>query len=155
MGFITDLLKDIPLSAVIREKLIEVEKKLSVFEQQNKQLQTNLNQATKEIQSLKELNQELQRTKDQDTKKIDNVTEQILQQFFDARNDLPLSFIESSLSLDTNIVKYHFDILREHEYIGLASVGLDLPGCSGPALYSISPKGRKYVMEIIRNRNNS
>ena len=35
MGIITDILKDIPLSAVLRERLVDQEKKMSVLETEN------------------------------------------------------------------------------------------------------------------------
>jgi predicted nuclease with TOPRIM domain len=158
MGFITDLLKDIPLSAVIREKLIEAEKKLSVFEQQNKNLQANLNQATKEIESLKKLNQELQRATSQKKKKLDKVTEQILKQFFDIGRDLPLEHFMSTLSLEISIVEYHFDLLLEGGFIQQATIGhsgntlIDARfggDSSTPNTFQITPNGRKYIVENI------
>ncbi len=115
MGLITDLLKEIPLSAVIREKLIETEKKLSVLEQQNKHLQMNLNQANKEIERLNKLNQELQRPAEQQKGKLGKVTEQILQQFCDLGRDLSVEHFVSSLPLDISTVEYHFDILLKYK----------------------------------------
>ncbi|HDY66198.1 MAG TPA: hypothetical protein ENH85_00250 [Candidatus Scalindua sp.] len=147
MGLIVDLLKDIPLSAVIKEKLIEAEKKLSVFEKQNKYLQANLDQATKEIESLKKLNQELQRAANQEIEKHDEVTEQILRQFFKTGKELSPGYFASSLSLEISVIEYHFDILIKNGYINHASSNRSFITGQSSTTYLISPQGREYIMK--------
>lgn len=132
---------------LLKEKFSFLEKENSSFKEKSKELESQLDNATKEIKSLKKLNQELQGAAYQEKEKLDEVPEQILQQFFDAERDLPLEHFTSSLSLKANIVKHNFDILLNLEYINYASAGLDLPGLNGFTQYSITAKGRKYIIE--------
>jgi hypothetical protein len=62
MGVITDILKEIPLSAVLREKIIGLETKMSVLEAENlvlkealKKSNFKINQQTEKIQTLEKL----------------------------------------------------------------------------------------------------
>lgn len=62
MVIITDLLKDVPLSAVIREKLIDAEKKIFILEnensalkEENKKLKISLNKKDEEIDRLNKI----------------------------------------------------------------------------------------------------
>lgn len=147
MGFITDILKDIPLSAVIREKLIDAEKKITVFEKQNKELVSQLEKATHKIQSLEKLNQKLQGATYQEEEKLDKVTEQILQQFFETDRELSSEYFVSTLSLKINVVKYHFDILIDNGYIDHASTSRSFITNQSSTTYSIAQKGREYIIK--------
>ena len=48
MGIILDLLKEIPLSVMLRERLVELEKKITSLESQVSQLQSGLEWEQKE-----------------------------------------------------------------------------------------------------------
>ena len=52
MGIITDILKEIPLSAVLREKIINLETQMPVLEQENFELKIQIINLTHEIQQL-------------------------------------------------------------------------------------------------------
>ncbi len=137
---------------LLKDQYSALEQKVKDLEKENNSLRSELENATEEIYRLNKLTQSPQRTTDQKKKKLDKVTEQILQQFFDSEHGLSIEYFTSSLSLGNSVVKYHFDILLEREYIDFASAGLDLPGCSGSTTYSISSEGRKYIIEIIRSQ---
>lgn len=53
MGFITDLLKDVPLSAVLHEKLATADAKIETLEKENSDLRQLVNQKDGEIDRLK------------------------------------------------------------------------------------------------------
>jgi len=98
MGWIIDLLKDAPLPAVVRERLIDAEKKISVLEEQKKYLQTSLDQATKEIERLNKISKVVQ--KDQTVNKYDEITEKILNLFFDKGRELSVNEVAAILSIN-------------------------------------------------------
>jgi hypothetical protein len=68
MGIITDILKDIPLSAVLRERLSDQETKMTILEAENAALKTEnlaLKNENFDLNSLvKDLRQEIQRRDD-------------------------------------------------------------------------------------------
>jgi hypothetical protein len=59
MGIIMDILKDIPLSAVLRERLIEQESKMSILQVENEALKTENNNLKAQLQEIKK-NQTIQ-----------------------------------------------------------------------------------------------
>ncbi len=123
--------------------------KLSDLKAKNKDLEASLDQANQEIDRLNKIVQSLQ--KNQGIEKLNAVTEQILQQFFKAGQELTVNHFISFLALDISTVKYHFDILQEKDLITLAysTAGCDLTGAEGQTFYNITPEGRKFVIEEI------
>jgi hypothetical protein len=61
MGIITDILKDVPLSAVLREKLLTADKENESLKSENAIQEQTLTQKEQEIQRLKQQIQELQK----------------------------------------------------------------------------------------------
>ena len=53
MGFITDILKEVPLSAVLREKLVTADTKIETLEKENADLRQLVKQKDGEIDRLK------------------------------------------------------------------------------------------------------
>ena len=151
MGWIIDLLKDIPLSAVVKEKLIDAEKKILVLEQQNEYLQTNLNQANKEIERLNQIINGMKAKKDDSKKHYDPVTEQILKQFFNAGKGLSINDFTSIMLMNISTIQYHFDILLQNGLITQTKAGFESSwtGESSPDMYDLTHDGRKYVIENI------
>lgn len=71
MGIITDILKEIPLSAVLKERLTEMEAKMAIlenenttFKKENAKLHLNLQNAEHENQRLTQQIHDLQQTHD-------------------------------------------------------------------------------------------
>jgi hypothetical protein len=50
MGIFTDILKEIPLSAVLRERLTDAETKMAALEQENASLKTQVASLTRDLQ---------------------------------------------------------------------------------------------------------
>ena len=149
MGWIIDLLKDVPLSAVIREKLIDAEKKISVLEQQKEYLQMSFDQATEEIKRLNQIINGMESKKDDAKKHYDAVTDKILKLFFDACRELSVNHVAAALSLDVNTARYHFDLLSQDKLIirSTAAFESSWTGESSPDMYDLTPLGRKYIIE--------
>lgn len=146
MGWIIDLLKDVPLSAVMKERFIDAEKKVSVLEQQNKYLQTSLDQATKEIERLNEIINVFQ--KNQTIKKYDEITKKILKLFFDTSQELSVNQVAANFSINISTAQYHFDLLSEAKLIIQTTIGdkSSWTGETTPDLFKLTPLGRKYVI---------
>ena len=142
MGWIIDLLKDVPLSTVIKEKLVGVE-------QQNKNLQASLDKATEEIKRLNQIINGTKAKKDDAEKHYEAVTNKILNLFFDACRELSVNHVAATLSLDVNTARYHFDLLTKDKLIiqSTAAVESSWAGVSSPNMYDLTPLGRKYIIE--------
>lgn len=80
------------------------------------------------------------KTSDQSELKLDPDTDQILRQFFDASRDLSVNDISPANRLRSGVVQYHFDILLKNQLI-VQATGHE------PIEYSLTPKGRAYVVE--------
>jgi hypothetical protein len=152
MGWMIDLLKDVPLSAVIKEKLVGAEKtitsletQLALCQQEKSVLQSDLDQAKEQIRNL---NLFIEGFNKQDQKKYDAETEKILRHFFDAGGELPLNYFLSIVP-NTSTIQYHFDLLIKDNFIWRSTAGQQSSWArvDEPALYSLTPQGREYVVK--------
>ena len=79
MGIITDILKDIPLSAILRDRLSDQEKKMALLETENAFLKTeNLtlkNQNSNLNRVVEELRKKIEGNEQQHNKEISELTE--------------------------------------------------------------------------------
>ncbi|MEJ2656722.1 MAG: hypothetical protein P8012_05940 [Desulfobacterales bacterium] len=151
MGFITDLLKDIPLSAVIKEKLVDAEKEISVLQSdnstlktENKNLNISLEQKNKEIDRLNQIIHSLQ--EGQSIEKLNEAEYKILKIFFDANDEIIIEKIAQALSMKIQIVQYHVENLLNSGYVELSTVGSDWFE-KEPDKYRIKQKGRAFIIE--------
>ena len=162
MGWIVDLLKDVPLSAVIKVKLVDAEKKIALFEQQratSKQRQTVLEQQNKNIQSrldgatkeIERLNLLVQGFDDKTQKRFGAITERVIKHFFDTGRELSVNNFASILSSNISTIQYHFDLLLKDDLITRTSMGVKSAplGINRPAMYSLTRTGREYVVKNI------
>ena len=62
MGFFTDILKEVPLPAVLRERLTEADKKIDSLELENTNLRQLVKQKDAEIGTLKQENDALHKS---------------------------------------------------------------------------------------------
>jgi DNA-binding MarR family transcriptional regulator len=151
MGFITDLLKDVPLSAVIREKLIDAEKKVSVLEQkiqslelENQNLKISLEEKDKEIDRFNKIIEAANQNKS--VEELDETEKQILKFFYEKDKKVTPEEIAQSFSIEIGKVKYHLNNLEKIEYIELSGiVRYDLR--KPPDKYVITELGRAYIIE--------
>jgi len=140
MGWLADLLKDIPLSAMLREKLMEAEKKMASLEGkiaslegENAELQNRLRQQQEKTQHLEKL---LKGRSDV----LDDNQQKILGLLADGREFLQEQ-IASELGLNVQSVRFHYRELCESDLIARrAAVGM-------PSRWVISHEGLRYLIE--------
>ncbi len=129
MGIITELLKDMPLSAVLRERLKELEKKYSELETENAKL--------------KQENEKL-RTIHEEPTKISELNEnevKILVFLSSCRSEPTEEIIAGYLGLSLTKTKYFLErmwdkYLYSHDYYD-----------GKPSEYYLLQKGREYLIE--------
>jgi len=145
MSWITDLLQDIPLSAVLREKIGLIETKYQTAETQIASLKS-------ENESLKESNAQLETENVQLKKQIASLahTDELLDEIdvnilriigLSKYNQPWADFIAEELQLHVEEVKYHLNKLESAKYILSADYG------DGIWQYSFRDKGREYAIK--------
>ncbi len=153
MGWIADLLSEIPSAARYKIELEQLESDHATLKVENaalkekvKTCEENLDRANKEIG---DLNLVIKGLKNQDQKKYEKETENILRQFFDTGNDLSINDFLASFS-NTNVIQYHFDILLKDKMITATAVGIRPAFSRGSGrltTYSLTSIGREYVVK--------
>lgn len=158
MGWIIDLLKDVPLSTVIREQLIAAEKKALLLESENAVLNTKikelesenaiLNTKIKELESEnKNLRQEIQRRDDiiQKEKSHNNLLDEIKTKilvFLSNQGDrVTADQIAYALTSGSQIVEFHLKELKDKHMIS------DAHTMNAPTKWLLAHEGRRYLIE--------
>lgn len=137
MGILMDLLKDVPLSAVLKERVALAEQQVEAWKREAEELRNRnaaLEQENAELRARIPVKVEIS---------LQPVTAQVLRYLFDAQIylDCEIGQIASQLGLHRNEVRYHLDRLRE---FGFA----DEAGATERDVYwSLTADGLKYVME--------
>lgn len=146
MGVIWDIVKDIPQAAVLKERVVDFERKLTEAETQVSLLNIDLRKAESKINQLETENERLKQQIDaaaHTEPTIDKIAHDILA-LFGKHSDKEISreWIVRSLGGDMNTVTYYFDDLKENKYIesGGFTQGEEVP-------YRLTQKGRKYLLE--------
>ena len=114
MGWIADLLSEIPSAARYKIQLEQLETENVVLKEQVNTLKSGLGKATEEITRLNLL---LQGAEQKNQKKYDEVTQNVIKLFFNAGRELPVNYIASALAIEINTALYHFDILLKDNLI--------------------------------------
>jgi hypothetical protein len=138
MGFLTDLLKDIPLSANLQEKLRTLEAKYAAVETENAILKDDKRKLEAENKRLKQEIESLTHTDD-----ITEIERKILALFGDPNGDHTAEGIVEELRLHPTKVDYYLEALVNKRYIRQAGVY----AVSEPIPYYIEQKGREYLIE--------
>ncbi len=129
MGIITDILKEIPVNAVLRSKLVELEKRYEELEAENTQLKS-------ENQRLKSKLEELTSS----DKLCENEVK--ILKFLSSSGQEPIAdMIARSLGLSLTKTEYYLQRMRNkyvysHDYY-----------TERPSDYSLHQKGREYLIE--------
>ena len=88
---------------------------------------------------------------------LDETSSKILEKFFGFDRNISKEEVSSQLGVEMSMISYHFDVLKECDFIRQATVARSgsswvqnrrAPG--KPATFRITPDGRKYVVEVLR-----
>jgi len=130
MGIITDILKELPLNAVLRDKLQELEKKFDALGAENNKLK-------EENQKLKTKLEELTKT---NGGKLSEPEEKILWLLSSCEKLIPEA-IASKLGLNLTKTECYLERMRK-KYVSAYDY------CNGrPSEYVLIQKGREYLIE--------
>jgi predicted nuclease with TOPRIM domain len=136
MGWLTDLLKEIPLSALLKEKLLAVEAKHSELEAENAGLKDDLRHAKAEVQRLETRIGELTYADN-----LPPVETEILKLLADHR-ELKNQALCRKFDLHSQRLRYHFERLTSEGYIShveaRVSTGIE-------DVYFLQHRGREYL----------
>lgn len=120
MGWIADLLSEIPSAARYKIQLEQLETENVTLKEQVNTLKSSLEKTTEEVNRLRFL---LEGSKQKNQRKYNEVTENIIKLFFNAGRELPANYIASTLAIDINTALYHFDILLKDNLITQTMAG--------------------------------
>jgi len=140
--------------ALFKDQLIVREKEFVALAAENaklkdkiKALESQFDNATKEIERQNQIIKTLQGV--QSTKKYDPITNKVIKLFFDAGRELSVNEVASILSIDINTIRYHFDLILQDKLIIQTQSEFESSWIneSSPAMYDLTPHGRKYIVE--------
>lgn len=127
MGWIADLLKEIPSAAKFKSDLEEMEKENKKLKEENQDLRRKLDLAERELEKEKSL-----------INTLDPLAEEVLR-FLTSVDEAQASQIASHLSKTKVLIETHLSNLNEMEYIEVQYLlGED-------TRYFLNQKGRKYL----------
>jgi len=146
-GEIERLITEHGSAGILRERLelakeqhAALEKKISELMAENKTLRQKVEQFQKENEKLKQLVE----SHTNGPSNFDDNTHKILKAFFNHSDDISLDEVAASVGIDKAMAMYYFDLIREAGFIIQTRAEYsDL----APAKYSITAKGRKYIVE--------
>jgi hypothetical protein len=138
MGTIQDLLQEIPLSAVLKERVALAEQKYEGAMKENASLKEQVQLLEQEIANLHA------KIPNQRDGGLNDDTARVLAYLFKAEGDaMDVGITAQSLKMEKGVVKYHLDLL---DSAGLATCtgGNYL---SGHTYWGLTPAGRKFAVE--------
>ena len=138
MCIITDILKEIPLSAVLREKIIDLEKTMSEKDAKIKELEISLQNASLIIE------QQTQKTKklenfSQDTSLEENEIKIILFLANTKEDRRTSENMSRSLKINLQVIKFHLEELKKYNFIKYKPYF--------PSSWYLTQEGRRYLIE--------
>lgn len=129
MGIITDILKELPLNAVLRDKLQELERKYDTLEIENNRLKEENRKLKNELKELK------------NTSKLSKPEEKILILLSSGNIEVTPETISSQIGLSLTKTEYYLGRMHR-EYVSSQD------WCDGrPSEYHLTQKGRQYLVE--------
>jgi len=139
MGLLTDIIKEIPHTAVLQEKIAAVEAKYAATETENAILKDDLRAAQKEITKLKEQVE----TFTHSDSELNSVEIKLLQYLPLAHIPNDVEGLASYLTQEVTRIQYHLGRLEDKSYVVSAKVSI--PGMRPP--YVLTQKGREYLVK--------
>jgi DNA-binding MarR family transcriptional regulator len=139
MGWIADLLQEIPSAARYKVQLEQLEAEHKVLESENRELRANLETAKLEINRLKQEAQEKQKENVAQNSDLPELQHKILVLLGD--DAMETSEIASRIGKSTETAKFHLDELHQAEFVRF-SVNLDWQ-----TIWSLRQEGRRYLVQ--------
>ena len=143
MSWISDLIKEIPLSSVLKEKMAtieekykELETKCSDLETENGDLKKQLSDAKTKINALEQQIVNLTQIDD-----LDEIQKQVLRCLANFSDSLEVEFIAQETQIHKVRIENSLDKLKSSKYVVLER------NHSGDLCYQLTPKGREYCIE--------
>lgn len=130
---------------LLKEKIDLLDEKVEALSIDNSSLKAENYDLQKQLESL----QSAPSTDPSKPDGFDDTTDAILKLFFDYSDSVPTGLIAEKLNIHMSIVKYHFDMLSEHDMIRLTHGGMRgfVSGAASPARYGLCKAGREYVVK--------
>jgi DNA-binding MarR family transcriptional regulator len=138
MGILSDLLKEIPLSAVLREKIATFEQEIAALKEENAILKDDNRQLQTENKRLKDEIESFTHPVD-----LHETEKKILIYLADSNS---LNFNDSmveNLNLDQTRLHYFLETLRERNYITLLNGAV----FGVASKYALTQKGREFLIK--------
>jgi hypothetical protein len=139
MGLLTDILKEIPQAAVLKEKIASIEAKYAAADTENAILKDDLRKANAEIAKMKEQIDQLTH-KDSELHAIEI---KILQYLGAPNYEHHASALSDYVGEKLTRVEYHLGNLERDGYITHATSFV----AGAPTTYFLTQKGREYLVK--------
>ena len=134
MGWLTDIFKDVPLSAELREKLEKIEGENDALKTDNVILKDDLREARAQILRLEKRLEQFTHHSE-----LDEIDVLILKEIA-LTSEPAASYLAKKVNLDVPVVEFRLDRLADIDYLSTWSIG-------GVERYSLEPKGREYLIK--------
>jgi hypothetical protein len=157
--FSAELFKIIKIMLTIQgeqTRLAENNLQLMSYKAKQQELITSLKA---EITQLKQHILEMENSPKENVTHISDIAVKVLELFFSCQSDLSEKEVAAQLNLEFGVVSYHFDELRDCDFIQQAAPCRSgsswirarggVSGAAGPT-FKITPKGKEYVVKTIR-----
>lgn len=137
MGLLTDILKEIPQAAVLKEKIADIEAKYAASDTENAILKDDLHQAKAEIAKLKKQVEEL--TPEDDLDAVERELIILVARELDTGGK-PAAVYAKHTNLSPELVQVYLENLCDKDYLS----GF---GINGETFYSLRSKARTYLLK--------
>jgi predicted RNase H-like nuclease (RuvC/YqgF family) len=134
MGWLTDIFKDVPLSAELREKLATVEAESDALKTDNVILKDDLREARAQILALEKRLEQFAHHSELDE------TDVLILKEIALTSEPAAAYLVTKLNLELPVVELRLEQLTELDYLSTWSIG-------GVERYSLEPKGREYLIK--------
>jgi hypothetical protein len=138
MGWLVDILKDVPLTGVLKERVALAEDKYKRAMEENEAYKKRIAALEQETESLRARAPKSDGGLSDDTKRV-------LVHLFKAptKEDRDVGTMARQVAMEQGVLKYHLDQLKEH---GLADV-IGGNYVKGHTYWALSAEGRRHVVE--------
>jgi predicted RNase H-like nuclease (RuvC/YqgF family) len=137
MSLLSDILKEVPLSSVLKEKIADLEAK-------NAALETEVAILKDELRKTKQENSVLRKNVDERDKvsfEIDETAQSILKLLAQHSSEIPEDYLASALQIHPTRLSFYLTELETAGYVGHIAYISD-----APSEYYLSQQGKKYAL---------